>query len=237
MIKNELLHGMDLNVYDKRKNVKAKIENKRFESKNSLATIRVVSCWRIVSYQNIWCSECQSYRPQLNTSSSRAVKEESLVSLKKNVPNMFWPRKNLEQKAKELQKERRILKQSNDRLLKRIDKLAVSETVEINLGTSNVIIIVVNKNESGFPPDSPKHLLWEQQKKLYQLKKKTSMWWHPVMIQWCVSIYLKSPGKMNFLIHYFFVYMKKNLLSNFYVKKYRKCKCSSERTNGTFSFF
>ena len=61
LIKNKLLHGMDLNFYDKRKNVKAKIENKRFESTNSLATIRVVNCWKIVSCQKIRCSECQSY--------------------------------------------------------------------------------------------------------------------------------------------------------------------------------
>ena len=104
LIKTELLHGMDLNVYDKRKNVKAKIENKRFESTNSLATVRFVNCWKIVSCQSILCSECQSYRPQLNTRSFRAVKEESLVNLKKNVPNMYLLRKNLEQKAKELQK-------------------------------------------------------------------------------------------------------------------------------------
>ena len=32
LIKNKLVHGMDLNFYDKRKNVRAKIENKRFES-------------------------------------------------------------------------------------------------------------------------------------------------------------------------------------------------------------
>ena len=48
-----------------------------------------------------------------------------------------------------------MLKQSNDRPLKRIEKLAVSESVV----TSDVIISVVNKNQSGFPPDSPKHLL------------------------------------------------------------------------------
>ena len=189
-----------------------------------MATIKVINCWKIVSCQNICCSECQSYPPQLNTRSSRAVKEESLVSLKKNVPNMYLPRKNLEQKAKELQKGRRILKQSNDRLLKRIEKLAVSESVEIYSGTSNVIISVVNKNESGFPPDSPKHLLWEQQKKLCRLKKKTSMRWHHVMIRWCLSIYLKSPGYMDFLIPYFLVHMKKNLLSNYHAKKYWKYK-------------
>ena len=58
------------------------------------------------------------------------------------------PRKDLDQKAKELQKDRRILKQRNDRLLKRIDKLAVSESVEKNSETSDVIISVVNKNGS-----------------------------------------------------------------------------------------
>ena len=36
---------------------------------------------------------------------------------------------NLEQKAKELQKDRGILKQSNEMLLKRIDKQLVSESV------------------------------------------------------------------------------------------------------------
>ena len=76
------------------------------------------------------------------------AKEESLLSLKKNIPKIYLPRKDLDQKAKELQKDRRILKQRNDRLLKRIDKLAVSESVEKNSETSDVIISVVNKNGS-----------------------------------------------------------------------------------------
>ena len=95
---------------------------------------------------------------------------------------MYLPRKNLDHKAKELQKERRVLKQSYNRLLKRIDKLVVRESAEINSEISDVIISAVNKNESGFPQDSPKYILWEQQKKLCKLKKKLSMHWHPVMI-------------------------------------------------------
>ena len=85
-----------------------------------------------------------------------------------------------------------MLKHSNDRLWKKIEKLAVSESGEINPETSDVIISVVSKNESRFLVDSPKHLLWELQKKLYQLKKKTSMRWHPVTIRWRLRIYLKS---------------------------------------------
>ena len=88
---------------------------------------------------------------------------------------MYLPQKNLEQKAKEIQNDRRILMQSYDRLLNRIDKLAFSESFEINSETSDAVISVVNRNESGFPPDSPKHILWERQKKLCQLKKKSSM--------------------------------------------------------------
>ena len=46
LIKNKLLDVMELNFYDKRKNVKAKIENKRFQSTNSLATLGVANCWK-----------------------------------------------------------------------------------------------------------------------------------------------------------------------------------------------
>ena len=115
-----------------------------------------------------------------------------MVSLKKNVPNKYLPWKNLEQKTKELQKDRHILKQSNDRLLKRIDKLTVSESVEINSEASDVIINAVYKNESGFSPDSS--IIFYRSSKRNQLKKNSSMWWHPVMVRWCFSIYLMSPG-------------------------------------------
>ena len=80
---------------------------------------------------------------------------------------MCLPQKHLEQKGDDLQKDRHILKQSNDRLSKRIDKQVVSETVEINSETSDVVLIkVVDKKESRFPPDSQDIFLLEQQKKL-----------------------------------------------------------------------
>ena len=72
---------------------------------------------------------------------------------------MCLPQKHLEQKGNDLKKDRHILKQSNDRLSKRIDKQVVSETVEINSETSDVVLIkVVDKKESRFPPNSPRHL-------------------------------------------------------------------------------
>ena len=53
----------------------------------------------------------------------------------------------------------------------------------------------INSSEvSPFPRDSPMSLLWEVQAKAAKLKSTKSMRWHPVMIRWCISLYLKSPG-------------------------------------------
>ena len=45
-----------------------------------------------------------------------------------------------------------------------------------------------------FPHDSPQYLLWEQQQKQASYSDSKRMKWYPVMIRWCISIYLKSPG-------------------------------------------
>ena len=37
-------------------------------------------------------------------------------------------------------------------------------------------------------------LLWEEETKAAKLKSIKLMRWHPVMIRWCISLYLKSPG-------------------------------------------
>ena len=45
-----------------------------------------------------------------------------------------------------------------------------------------------------FPRDSPQYLLWEQQQKQASCSGSKRMKWHPVMIRWCIYIYLNSPG-------------------------------------------
>ena len=45
-----------------------------------------------------------------------------------------------------------------------------------------------------FETDSPQVLLWEQQKIQANTTDKRAMVWHPLIIRWCLSIYLKSPG-------------------------------------------
>ena len=56
---------------------------------------------------------------------------------------------------------------------------------------------IMMKEENAFEKNSAMALLWDQQKKVSRLKKSSSMKWHPVIIRWCLSIYLKSPGMIR----------------------------------------
>ena len=163
-------------------------------STSSMSTIRVITCLKLVPSDVNRCSECQNYRPQLTTRSSRLAQDEPLVSPKRNTPNIHLSRKDLEQKVKDYQRDRRALKQSNQRLQKKITKMSKQESVSLGEEINDIISNVARTNSPGFDENSPKYLLWEQQKKMSNLKSKTSMRWHPVMIRWCLSIYLKSPG-------------------------------------------
>ena len=66
---------------------------------------------------------------------------------------------------------------------------------------------VLEKEPVGFDENAPKFLLWEQQRKINLLKSISAMKWHPVIIRWCLSIYLKSSGNILFFsvtIHFIF---------------------------------
>ena len=53
--------------------------------------------------------------------------------------------------------------------------------------------------------DFPQYLPWEQQQKQASYSDSKSMKWDPVMIRWCISIYLKSPGAYEQLRNYGFL--------------------------------
>lgn len=72
-----------------------------------------------------------------------------------------------------------------------------SKDLEVNKEIEDIVADVALKETPPFDTDSPKYLLWQQQKKMNDCKKKTSMRWHPLMVRWCLSIYLRSPGKIS----------------------------------------
>ena len=52
----------------------------------------------------------------------------------------------------------------------------------------------VKMEKIDFPHDSPQYPPWERQQKQASYSDNKSMKWHPVMLRWGISIYLKSPG-------------------------------------------
>ena len=71
----------------------------------------------------------------------------------------------------------------------------VKEGVAVDFETNTFLKeIINNQSDIPFKIDSPQYLLWEQQMILSSLKSGKCMVWHPLIIRWCLSIYLKSPG-------------------------------------------
>ena len=68
------------------------------------------------------------------------------------------------------------------------------ESIALDKESDMLLEEVISKSDKCFDEDSPQYLLWEQQRKQLGIKRKSSMKWHPVVIRWCLAIYLKSPG-------------------------------------------
>ena len=81
--------------------------------------------------------------------------------------------------------------------------------------TNNIVKEALEKKMCPFAKDSPQFLLWEQQKLLSSSKNSKAMSWHPLIIRWCLSIYLKSPSTYKHLrtSHFLFLPCKNTLLN------------------------
>ena len=64
--------------------------------------------------------------------------------------------------------------------------------------------------------DSPQFPLWEQQKLQSSLKNSKAVSWHPLIVRWCLSIYLKSTSTYKHLHTSPFLFLPcKNTLLNY----------------------
>ena len=102
-------------------------------------------------------------------------------------------------KIKDLKKENKNLVQKTLRLQERIRQEIKNKGVQLERKESDFFTEIVASEVSPFEIGSPQHLLWEEQKKQASLKDARSMRWHPLMIRWCLAIYLKSPGTYKFM--------------------------------------
>ena len=170
------------------------LENDQLEQVSNASTIRHVNCQIIISENDVRCEVCTNYRKTLNTLSWRLQKKTDDSGYHKNTGNAFLSRDNLEKKASYLAKEVKSLLRSVARLQSLVHGIIDKEGEMIPEKLHEICKNTIEKEKIEFPKDSPQYLLWEQQCKQSAYKDNKSMKWHPVMIRWCISIYLKSPG-------------------------------------------
>ena len=103
-------------------------------------------------------------------------------------------REQLLQKLKRLEADKKKMGEKLIRLNKKVSQFIKRDAVEIDSETSKIVEETMEKVDSPFEADSAQHLLWEQQRLQNSLSNKKGMRWHPLIIRWCLSIYLKSPG-------------------------------------------
>ena len=210
LIDKKMEMGSNLEFLSKNKEVKAYIENKTFVNIKDCKTIRVVNCSLIIINNSLQCDNCTAYRPTLTVmrsrnSSSKHSRSNSLdVSFHPNTPNIFLKRQELTQKCNQLQGEKRRLEASLRRTKNTIEKLVKQSGVGVDEQAHNLLSNIMNKNDDccNFDMDSPQYLLWQQQKKQASYKNSRSMRWHPLMIRWCLSIYIQSPGNFVFILFF-----------------------------------
>ena len=119
------------------------------------------------------------------------------------------------QKLKNLELEKKKSYQKISRLTHAIRNHIKRHGICADEETYNVVKEAMEKEMCLFAKDSPQFLLWEQQKLQSSLKNSKAMSWHPLIIRWCLSIYLKSPSTYKHLdaSPFFFLPCKNTLLN------------------------
>ena len=187
VVRNTLEKNTDLVFSDKNNEEKAVLETIDMKDIRSVATIRVINC-------TIFVFGHFRYRKILSAMASKL--KENDVSFNKFTPHVKLTKEQLNLKTKYYAQEIRQLRASNKMLLERIKSVIDEERMLLESDINDICCKAINQEKylDNLDPDSPQALLWEEQKRYNSVKRKNSMKWHPVMIRWCLSIYLKSPG-------------------------------------------
>ena len=161
---------------------------------DDLHVIRHIKC-AILLLEKDRCSMCVGYRKSLFAMVSRQ-KTSCDEKEKSKVNDRYQSRTELIEKLKHLEKEKRALVAKCVRLQEKVKKLIKLDGVAVDIETNDVLVETMTREviTNPFDIESPQYLLWEQQKLQATKKDSRAMVWHPLIIRWCLSIYLKSPG-------------------------------------------
>ena len=142
------------------------------------------------------CYVCSKYRANVNVMRGRIHK----VSSKSQFTNdRYLSKDELLQNLKDLELEKKKCYQKISHLRHAIRNNIKEHGICADEETYNIVKEAMEKEMCPFAKDSPQFLLWEQQKLQSSLKSSKTMSWDPLIIRWCLSIYLKSPSTYEHL--------------------------------------
>ena len=116
-----------------------------------------------------------------------------------------------EERLKNISRAKHSLQQKGNKLKEKVKQLVVQESQQVNADQHEFLSNVMKEGEAEVqmagPKDSPQRLLWEQQVKRSKTKRSSGTWWHPTIIRWCLSTFLKSPAAYRQLADSGFMYL------------------------------
>lgn len=171
-----------------------RLESEQFDVFHKIkTTVRNENCQVLITNSGNQCFHCNQNRKSLDVIEKRLEKYGSTVKPKR--PHASMTKTNLRKRLFVVGKENKMLKRRQKIIEKQIDKIVMREGVKLDTGTETLMKEIANKDsKTPFEEGSVMYLLWSQQKAASSFKQQSSMRWHPVMIRWCLSIYLHSPG-------------------------------------------
>ena len=196
IVDKKFLKGEDLCFLNAEGEARSYIEDEFLKRASDSNIIRSSDCEKLVSFTahgSSRCLPCSKERKILHSKHGKEKLMKDSDTHSPNVPNMTLSRESLLAKTSALAQTKKLLSQKIKRLQARIQSDITRQGVEVDENVSNFLVSTLPES-SPFATDSPMHLLWQQQKKMAGLVSSKGMRWHPTIIRWCISLYLKSPG-------------------------------------------
>ena len=155
----KISQGLDLNFYDKNKEIRAKDENGKLNSYDEISTIRTIACSILISKNETHCSSFVDFRKVLKVTATWISNRDPNI-VRRNMPNKYVTTDQRNFKLEAIQGERKSLLKNRTRAGTKIENMISREGVAIEEENIQEIIgKVLEKEPVGFAANSTKFLL------------------------------------------------------------------------------
>ena len=168
--------------------------------KENFDTIRSVAYTYIVQEREL-CENCSGYRKKFSKYNARNLEAEankSLATSASSTTNLkHLAVAELRERLANVQISRQQEMQRTAAMALKIRRVVEEDSVtthNINKSDHDLFKTMLKDKMPQFEQGSPQWLLWNQQPEQASKKDSRTMRWHPLIIRWCLSIYLVSPA-------------------------------------------